>query len=92
MSNLSVSVSVAKRRESGNDIASGTGGKAVTFTNAFKTTPALGIAAQNMDTGDYFTISSKSSTGFTIEFFNSSDTSINRTFDFIAEGSGQVIT
>ena len=92
VSNLSVSVSVAKRRESGNDIASGTGGKAVTFTNAFKTTPALGIAAQNMDTGDYFTISSKSSTGFTIEFFNSSDTSINRTFDFIAEGSGQVIT
>ena len=92
VSNLSVSVSVAKRRESGNDIASGTGGKAVTFTNAFKTTPALGIATQNMDTGDYFTISSKSSTGFTIEFFNSSDTSINRTFDFIAEGSGQVIT
>tara|TARA_R100001463_G_scaffold7362_2_gene23190 strand:+ start:280 stop:3036 length:2757 start_codon:yes stop_codon:yes gene_type:complete len=92
ISNLSVTVSVAKRRESGNDIASGTGGKAVTFTNAFKTTPALGIAAQNMDTGDYFTISSKSSTGFTIEFFNSSDTSINRTFDFIAEGSGQVIT
>ena len=92
VSNLSVTVSVAKRRESGNDIASGTGGKAVTFTNAFKTTPALGIAAQNMDTGDYYTITSKSSTGFTIEFFNSSDTSINRTFDYIAEGSGQVIT
>ena len=92
VSNLSVTVSVAKRRESGNDIASGTGGKAVTFTNAFKTTPALGIAAQNMDTGDYYTITSKSSTGFTIEFFDSSDTSINRTFDYIAEGSGQVIT
>lgn len=92
VSNLSVTVSVAKRRESGNDIASGTGGKAVIFTNAFKTTPALGIAAQNMDTGDYYTITSKSSTGFTIEFFNSSDTSIDRNFDFIAEGSGQVIT
>ncbi len=92
VSSLSVTVSVAKRRESGNDIASGTGGKAVTYGSAFKVVPALGIAAQNMDSGDYFTITNKTASGFTIEFFNSSDTSIDRNFDFIAEGSGQVIT
>ena len=92
ISSLSVSSAIPKRRESGNDIASGTGGKAVTFGSAFKTNPAIGISAQNMDTGDYYTITSKSGTGFTIEFFNSSDTSINRTFDYIAEGVGQVIT
>ena len=88
---LSVSASLAKRRESNNDIASGTGGKAITFDYAFKLNPAIGISAQDMDTGDYYTITSKSTSGFTIEFFDSSATSVNRTFDYIAEGVGQVI-
>jgi len=92
ISSLSVTAKLSKRREVDNDVSSGTGGKAITFTNAFKTNPAVGISAQNMDTGDYYTITSKSTTGFTIEFFDSSDTSINRTFDYIAEGHGQVIT
>ena len=30
--------------------------------------------------------------GFTIEFFNSSGTSIDRTFDFFAKGVGKIIT
>jgi hypothetical protein len=88
---LSVSASLAKRRESNNDIASGTGGKVITFDYAFKLNPAIGISAQDMDTGDYYTITSKSTSGFTIEFFDSSATSVNRTFDYIAEGVGQVI-
>jgi hypothetical protein len=44
-----------------------------------------------MDTGDYYTITSKTTSGFTIEFFDSSDISVDRTFDYIAEGVGQVI-
>jgi len=60
---------------------------AVTFDNAFKqTTPAVAITAQDMDTGDYYTVASVSNTGFTIHFFNSSDASISRTFDFVARG------
>jgi hypothetical protein len=92
ISSLSVSSSIPTRRESGNDIASGTGGKTVTYTYPFKVNPALGISAQSMANGDYYVISSKSTSQFTIEFFNSSDTSIDRTFDYIAEGVGQVIT
>ena len=44
-----------------------------------------------MANGDYYSITSKSNTGFTIEFFNSSATSIDRSFDYIAQGVGQII-
>ena len=92
ISSLSVLSSIPTRRESGNDIASGTGGKTVTFTYGFKFNPALGISAQSLANGDYYVITGKSTSQFTIEFFNSSDTSIDITFDYIAEGVGQVIT
>ena len=82
---------ISKRTESGNDISSGTGGKTVTYDFGFKLNPAIGISAQSMNTGDFYSITSKSTTQFTIEFFNSSGTSIDRTFDFIAQGVGQVI-
>jgi hypothetical protein len=88
---LTVIASLSKRNESGNDISSGTGGKAVTFNFGFKLNPAIGVSAQSMANGDYYTITSKSTTGFTIEFFNSSATSIDRTFDYIVQGVGQII-
>jgi len=91
ISSLSVTASLSKRTESGNDISSGTGGKTVTYDFGFKLNPAIGISAQSMNTGDYYSITSKSTTQFTIEFFNSSGTSIDRTFDYIAQGVGQVI-
>ena len=50
--------------------------------------PALGIAAQNMATGDTFTISSKTVNGFSIAFVNSSGAAVDRTFDYIAKGFG----
>jgi len=81
-------------------IASGTGGKAITFDSTFFTgtsslggvnayLPSVGINAQNMQSGDYFTLSSISGTGFTVEFFDSSDTSINRNFSWSAVGFGK---
>ena len=91
ISELSVNASLSKRVESGNDISSGTGGKAITFDAGFKLNPAIGISAQSMANGDYYSITSKSTTGFTIEFFNSSATSIDRGFDYIAQGVGQII-
>jgi len=88
---LSVTASLAKRTESDNDISSGTGGKTITYDFGFKLNPAIGISAQSMANGDYYTITSKSTTQFTIEFFNSSATSIDRDFDYIVQGVGQVI-
>jgi len=88
---LTVTASLSKRTESGNDISSGTGGKTITYDFGFKLNPAIGISAQSMDNGDYYKITSKSTTGFTIEFFDSSDISIDRSFDYIVQGVGQVI-
>ncbi len=85
---LSVKLGMEDRTESGADIASTTGTKAITFSNAFYATPSLGIAAQNMATGDYYAISSKSATGFSIAFKNSGASGVDRTFDYVAKGYG----
>ena len=77
-----------KRDETGEDIASTTSAKAITYTNKFYANPSIGIAAQNMATGDFYTISNKAVTGFTIQFFNSSGSGVNRTFDYMARGYG----
>jgi hypothetical protein len=39
-----------------------------------------------MSTGDYFTVSNKTINGFDVAFFNSSDTSVSKVFDYIAKG------
>lgn len=92
ISSLSVTIDMPDRVASGNDIASGTGsgGYSVTFTPNFKVTPALGIAAQNLAQGDYYEITTKSASGFTIRFKNSSGTVVNRTFDYVAKGYGEL--
>ena len=67
-------------------LTSSTSAYGVTYDNAFKGTPTVAIAAQNMSTGDYYTLSSIASTGFTVQFFNSSGTGVARTFDYLARG------
>jgi hypothetical protein len=89
---LSVSIDMPDRVTSGDDIASGTaaGGKVVTFNKPFAVTPALGIAAQNLQQGDFYEINTKSPSGFTIRFKDSSGTVVNRTFDYVAKGWGSL--
>jgi hypothetical protein len=74
------------------DIASttDTSGKSVTFTPAFKAIQGIGISASNLASGDYYAITSKSATGFTIEFFNSSNATVDRTFDYVVRGYGEL--
>ena len=84
---VTVSIDMQDRIFSGNDIVSGTGTKSITFTNPFKSVNyAVGVTGQGMSTGDYFTVSNKSVNGFDVAFFNSSDTGVSKTFDFIAKG------
>jgi hypothetical protein len=84
---LSVTVDMPDRIFSGNDITSGTGTYSVTFTLPFYSANyAVGITAQGMATGDYFLLTSKSTTGFSVAFKNSSGTGISKTFDYIAKG------
>ena len=88
VSGISIDVKMQKRTETGEDQVSGTTTKTITFTNPFFAIPSIGIAAQNMATGDFFSISNKSISSFDIDFKNSSGSNINRTFDFVAIGHG----
>lgn len=84
---LSVTVDMVDRIFSGNDISSGTGTYAVTFSLPFYSNSyAVGITGQGLQTGDFFTISSKTVNGFNVAFKNSSGTGVSRTFDYICKG------
>ena len=71
-----------------NDVSSGTGTKAVTFSRAFTllNSVAITLSIQDMASGDKYAISSKSKTGFNIAFQNSSGSGVSRTFDYVAKG------
>ncbi len=87
VSAVTVTVDMEDRIFSGNDIASGTSTKTVSFTTPFKTTAyAVGITGENMATGDFFTVSNKTVNSFDVLFKNSSGTNVSRNFDFIAKG------
>lgn len=87
---LSVTADMEDRIEAEADLVSGAGSYAVTFSPVFKSLGGVGISAQGLATGDYYSITSKSSTGFTITFKNSSGTDISRTFDYVAKGYGRL--
>ena len=87
VSEVTVTIDMVDRIFSGNDIVSGTGTKSITFTNPFKSgNYAVGITGQGMATGDYFTVTNKTINGFDVAFFNSSNSGVSKTFDFIAKG------
>ena len=77
-----------ERTFSENDLTTSSGTRTITYTNPFHDVPAVGIATQNMQTGDFYTITSKTRSGFTINFFNSSGSAVDRTFDYISKGFG----
>jgi hypothetical protein len=92
ISALSVNVDMPDRVVAEADVVSGTStsGKEITFSPAFKSLQGVGISAQNLASGDFYAITNKSETGFTIEFFNSSSATVSRTFDYVARGFGEI--
>lgn len=90
VSKCRVSVDMPDRVEHGEDIVSGAGPKAITFSAPYVGKCNVGITAQNMATGDHYTLiknlSGSTTTGFTITFFNSAGAAISRTFDWAADG------
>ena len=85
---IDIKLNMEERTFAENDLQTSSGSKTITYTNPFYGVPAIGISAQNMATGDVFTISSKTVNGFTIAFANSSGGAVDRTFDYIAKGFG----
>ena len=85
---LGYQLSIPARTESSATIASGAAAKAVTFTNAFYQAPSVGVTAFNLASGDYYEVTSVTRTGFTVHFKNSSNSSIDRNFQYVAAGFG----
>ena len=83
---LRVNIDVPDRVESAADVAMSASGTTITYTKEFQAEPALGVTVQDMATGDYYTITAKSTTGFTIRTFNAGGTGIAKTFDWVARG------
>jgi hypothetical protein len=73
-------------------VVSGVVAKNITFTNSlgvavpFMVVPSIAIQAQGMVAGDYYTITNKTISGFTINFYSVSNAAISRTFDWMAKG------
>ena len=85
---LGFTMQLESRTESSAAITSGASAKAVTFTNAFYQEPSIGITASNLDSGDYYEVTSASRTGFTVAFKNSSNVGVSRSFQYQAVGYG----
>jgi len=85
---ISIKLNMEERTFAQSDLTTSSGSRAITYTNPFYAAPSLGIAAQNMLTGDTYSITSKTVNGFTIAFVNSSGSAVDRTFDYIAKGYG----
>ena len=95
----------SRTEQSSGTIASGTAAKAITFSKPFFTgtsstdgglnayLPSVGITIQNAQAGDFFTITSLSGTGFTVNIKNSEETAnngyVNRNFTYQAVGYGK---
>ena len=89
---LGVTLQFERRTESSGTIDSGAVSKSETFEKAFYTDAdtevAVGITALNMQSGDYYRLTNVTGTGFTITFYNSSNTVIDRKFQYTAIGYG----
>ena len=92
MTALGVAVDMPDETRAADDLVVTVSGLTVSFAPSFRALKGLSISAQGLATGDYYTITSKDAVGFDVAFFDSSDTAIQRTFDYVAVGYGRVIT
>ncbi|AOZ10355.1 hypothetical protein BKK80_32735 [Cupriavidus malaysiensis] len=83
---LTVTVDMPDRIAYGRGVVSAAGAQAVVFDPPFHIVPKVGITAQNMVQGDYFTISAPNERGFTVNFYNAAGAAISRRFDWDAVG------
>jgi len=90
VSTLEVTVDMPDRNERAQSLTVPVGGSSITYANAFKDVPSLGITAQNVDGNDWFSLTNETSTGFDIEFFNGNN-SIERSMNYMATGYGKAV-
>jgi hypothetical protein len=88
VSGLSVSIDMPDRVTAENDLSVPTSGLSIVFSPPYRVLQGVSIAAQGLQTGDYYEITSKTKSGFSIIFKDSTGSAIARTFDYVAKGYG----
>jgi len=86
---LSVTLDMPDRVEKASDLSVASSSTAVSFGSNFKAVPVIGVTMQDANSGDYFRVTSKARTGFTVQCFNSSNTGIARSINWQAIGYGK---
>jgi predicted phage tail protein/sulfur carrier protein ThiS len=83
---MTLTVDMPDRTETGINAAYTSGTLAVVFAKPYFTVPAIAITGQGMALGDFYTLTAKSETGFSIQFRNSAGADVARTFDWFSTG------
>jgi predicted phage tail protein len=89
ISELGATAELQQRTETAS--SSGSSTYTVTYADAFYAAPDVTISPSNMATGDFFTLTSVTRTGFTVEFKDSASASVTRSFTYTAVGYGREI-
>lgn len=89
VSSMKVTVDMPDRVAGEYNLNCPVGGIRINFSPAFMARPALSVDAQGLSVGDRKEVTLVDDTGFTVQFFNSSGTSVARTFDYLAKGYGR---
>ena len=61
---------------------------AITYDEPFHSVPTLTVTPTNMTSGDYFQITSQTSTGFGIAFYDSGGSPVTRNYNYLTKGNG----
>ena len=86
---LAVTIDMPDRIEKESDFSVSANSTAVSFGSNFKAVPVIGVTMNDSNSGDYFRVTSKARTGFTVQCFNSSNTGIARSINWQAIGYGK---
>jgi hypothetical protein len=89
ISELGATAELQQRTETAS--SSGSSTYNVTYADAFYAAPDVTISPSNMATGDFFTLTSITRTGFTVAFSNSASAAVTRSFTYTAVGYGREI-
>jgi hypothetical protein len=86
-----VTIDMPDRVIAGNDLAVPEEGLRIDFDPPYRALKGIGVAAQEMETGDYYRMTDKSEDGFTIRFYDDADAPVARSFDYVAVGYGRLL-
>ena len=89
ISELGATAELQQRTETAS--SSGSSTYNVVYADAFYAAPDVTISPSNMATGDFYTLTSVTRTGFTVAFKNSANAAVTRSFTYTAVGYGREI-